>query len=106
MKITVYTLEDFRPDYEHGVIGVYESFEKAKIALIDILKETIISCEDELDECEEDEEYEYVEWTKRLRDSIAELKKMIKNVEKAKPSPYYACNQLYITKYSLDKEED
>lgn len=97
MKITVYTLEDFRDDYEHGVIGVYSSFEKAKEGLISVLKESVMSCQDELDECEDDDEY-----AEELRNSIAELKEKIKNVEQIVPTSYYACGQLYITKYFID----
>lgn len=93
----VYTLEDFRDDYEHGVIGVYSSFEKAKVGLISVLKESIMSHEDELDECEDDDE----EWAEKLRVFIAEAKEAIKNLEKVVPSPYYACNQLYITEHVL-----
>lgn len=98
MEIIVYTLEDFRDDHEHGVIGVYDSFEKAKTGLIEILKEEIMSCEDELDECEN----ELDEYAKELRNSIGGLKEMIKNVWKALPNPYYACGQLYITKHIIN----
>ena len=97
MEITVYTLEDFRDDYEHGVIGVYDSFEKAKTGLIRVLKESIMSYQDELDECEDDDEY-----AEELRDSIAELKEKIKDVEQVAPTYYYACNQLYITEHTID----
>ena len=96
MKITVYTLEDFRDDYEHGVIGVYSSFEKAKEGLISVLKESVMSCQDELDECEDDE------YAEELRDSIAELKEDIKDAELLVPTSYYACNQLYITEHPID----
>lgn len=85
MKITVYTLEDFRDDYEHGVLGVYESFEKAKEGLISVLKESIMSREDELDECEDDE------YAEELRGSIAELKEDIKDAELLVPTPYFGC---------------
>ena len=97
MKTTVYILEDFREDYDHGVIGVYGSFEKAKIELIEALKEEIMSCEDELDEFED----ELDEYAKILRDSIADLKESIRKVEKAIPNSYYACNQLYITEHVI-----
>lgn len=97
MKITVYTLEDFRPDYEHGVIGVYGSFEKAKKELISVLKESIMSYQDELDECEDDDEY-----AEELNGYITELKEKIKNVEQVVPTSYYACDQLYITEHSID----
>lgn len=96
---TVYALEDFRDDYEHGVIGIYSSFEKAKTGLIEVLKESIMSCEDELDEYEDDSDDEKL--AKELRDRIAELKRMIENVEKAIPNPYYTCGQLYITEHTL-----
>lgn len=97
MEITVYTLEDFRDDYEHGVIGVFGSFEKAKMELIQILKESIMSHEDELDECEDEDG----EWAEELRGFIAEDKEAIKIVEKAIPNPYYACGQLYITEHII-----
>ena len=99
VKITVYTLEDFRPDYEHGVIGVYGSFEKAKEELIRVLKESIMSYEDELDAGEDDDDDEYAE---ELRGYIAELKESIKDVEEVMPTSYYACNQLYITEHPID----
>lgn len=98
METVVYILEDFRPDYDHMVIGVYSSFEKAKVVLIEILKESIMSCEDELNECEDEDE----KLAEELRSSIDELKRMIKNVEKALPNPYYACGQIYITKHTID----
>ena len=97
METKVYTLEDFREDCEHGVIGVYISFEKAKTGLIQVLKESIMSLEDELDECEDDDE----EWAEELRGSIDELKESLEDAEKAMPSPYYVCGQLYITKHTL-----
>ena len=98
METKVYVLEDFREDYEHGVIGVYTSFEKAKTGLIQVLKESIMSLEDELDECEDDDDKE---WVEELRGSIDELKESLEDAEKAIPSPYYACGQLYITKHAL-----
>ncbi len=98
MEVTVYTLEDFRPDYEHGVIGVYDSFEKAKERLIDELKMSIKLCEDELEIGED----EFDEYDKELLDYIAELKEEIKIVQKAIPSPYYSCDQLYITEHTLN----
>lgn len=82
METIVYTLEDFRDDYNHGVIGAYSSFKKVKKGLISVLKESIASYKDELDECED----ELDEYTKVLRDSIAELKESIKNVQKAIPN--------------------
>lgn len=97
METMVYTLEDFREDYEHGVIGVYTSFEKAKMGLIQVLKESIMSLEDELDECEDDDE----ELAEELRGFIDELKELLEDAEKAMPSPYYVCGQLYITKHAL-----
>lgn len=97
---TVYILEDFRDDYEHGVIGVYSSFEKAKAGLIKVLKESIMSCEDELDECEDNSDDE--KWAEELRDHIAEFKRMIENVEKVVSNPYYTCGQLYITEHTIE----
>lgn len=97
MKITVYTLEDFRDDYEHGVIGVYSSFKKVKEELISILKESIMSCEDELNEGEDEDEY-----AEELRGYIAELKEEIKDVEQVVSTSYYTCDQLYITKHTLN----
>ncbi len=94
---TVYALEDFRDDYEHGVIGIYSSFEKAKTGLIEVLKEEIVSCENELDECVN----ELDKYAKELRSSIAKFKEMIKIVQKATPHSYYTCGQLYITEYPL-----
>ena len=93
----VYVLEDFRDDCEHGVIGVYSSFEKAKMGLASVLKESIMSHEDELVECEDDEE-----WAEKLRVFIAEAKEAIKNLEKVESNSCYACNQLYITEHVLD----
>ena len=98
METAVYILEDFRTDYEHGVIGVYSSFEKAKEGLISVLKESIMSYEDELDAGEDDDD----EYAEELRGYIAELKESIENVRKAVPNPYYACDQLYLTKHTID----
>lgn len=98
MEITVYTLEDFRPDYEHGVIGVYDSFEKAKEGLIDELKISIKLWEDELKVGED----EFDEYDKELQGYIAECRKLIECVQKAMPSPYYSCDQLYITEHTLN----
>ena len=47
----------------------------------------------------EDEDEKLAE---ELRSSIDELKRMIKNVEKALSNPYYACGQIYITKHTID----
>lgn len=93
METAVYILEDFRTDYEHGVIGVYDSFEKAKEELISILKESIMSYEDKLDECEKNKGH-----SEELRGYIVRL---IKNVEKATPTPYYTCGQLYFNEHTL-----
>lgn len=98
METAVYILEDFRTDYEHGVIGVYSSFEKAKEGLISVLKESIMSYEDELDAGEDDDD----EYAEELRGYIAELKESIKDVEELVPTSYYACNQLYITEHPID----
>lgn len=102
METAVYVLEDFRDDYEHGVLGVYGSFEKAKEGLIDALKASIRSYEDELDAGEDDDDDGY---TEELRGHIAELKESIENVQRAVPNPYYVCDQLYITKHPVIKEE-
>ena len=99
MEIFVYTLEDFRDDHKHGVIGVYDSFEKAKTGLIEVLKEEIMFCENELDEFENNLNV----YANELHHSITKLKKMIKNVHKALPNSYYACGQLYITKHVLEQ---
>lgn len=101
MKITVYTLEDFRPDYEHGVIGVYSSFEKAKEGLTSVLRESIMSYKDELDECEDDDD----EYAEKLRGYIAGVEEKIKNVEQVVSTSYYACGQLYITEHTIDEED-
>jgi hypothetical protein len=100
METTVYTLEDFRTDYDHGVIGVYSSFEKAKEGLISVLKESIMSYRDELDECEDDDEY-----AEKLRGYIAVVEEKIKNVEQVVSTSYYACGQLYITEHTIDEED-
>lgn len=97
METTVYVLEDFRTDYEHGVIGVYSSFEKAKEGLISVLKESIMSYKDELDECEDDDEY-----AEKLRGYIAGVEEKIKNVKQVVSTSYYDCGQLYITEYTID----
>lgn len=103
METAVYVLEDFRDDYEHGVLGVYSSFEKAKEGLIGALKASIMSYEDELDAGDEDDDDDG--YTEELRGYIAELKESIENVQKAVPNPYYACDQLYITKHTVIKED-
>lgn len=100
METIIYTLEDFRDDYDHGVIGAYSSFKKAKKGLISVLKESIASYEDELDKCED----ELDEYTKVFRDSIAELKESIKNVQKAIPNLSTVIIDInYITKEQTDQ---
>lgn len=92
----VYTLEDFRDDYDHGVIGVYSSFEKAKEGLISVLKESIVSYENELNAGEDDE------YAEELRGYIAELKENIEEVERVESSSYYGCGELFITEHTIE----
>lgn len=99
----VYTLEDFRDDYEHGVIGVYDSFEKAKSALISILKESLSSAIEELETFDEpncqDGDWDS-ECIKNLNSFIAQLNKNIE-IAKQLTDPYASVNSLYITKHIL-----
>lgn len=57
-----------------------------------------MSFEDELNECKDDDK----ERAKELRSFIVKDKEAIKNAEKTEVSPYYACNQLYITEHNLN----
>lgn len=93
MKTTVYALEKVHSDYDYEVIGIYDSFEKAKTELIGVLKEKILFYKNEFNKCEDNKEY--------VGEFITKLKGLIKNVEKATPTPYYTCNQLYISEHTL-----
>lgn len=98
----IYTLEDFRDDYEHGVIGVYDSFEKARDALINILKDSLSTAIEELErvnevDCQDDWDREYI---KDLYSFIARMNESIE-IAKQLTGPYATVNSLYITKHVL-----
>ncbi len=98
----VYVLEDFRADYEPGVIGVYDSFEKARDALIAILKNSLSTAIEELEtfneiDCQDDWDREYI---KDLNSFIARMNESIE-VAKQLVGPYATMNSLYITKHVL-----
>lgn len=96
MEKIIYELGDYSKGFEDGTIAFYKSFESAKMGLIDILKESAESYENELDRCEN------TEYAKELDGFIAELKEKIKNVEKATPTHFYTCSQFYISKDILN----
>lgn len=96
MENIVYELGDYSKGFEDGTIAFYKSFESAKMGLVDVLKESIMSYENELDGCEN------AEYAQELRSSITKLKENIERAEKATPTNFYTCGQFYISKDILN----
>ena len=96
MEKIIYELGDYSKGFEDGTIAFYKSFEDAKMELIDTLKESIVSYENELDRCEN------AEYTQKLCGSIAKLREDIKRAEMATPTNFCTFNQFYISKSILN----
>lgn len=100
MKPTVYIIEDFRPDYENGVVSVHTSFEGAKRALIQILQGRIDSNKAELGYAKSDEDKI---WTATLMVQIEADKQAIEIIRDQWEDVTYHCyDQFYLTQYVLE----
>ncbi len=75
----VWIVEDCEFDMnESAVVDLFDSLEKAKACVLTILKEKVMSMEDEIDDADEDD---YEDLCDSYNDTIEELNKTIEDIE-------------------------